>query len=144
MEGLKAEKYTTRGDFTEFNKPNIERILKANGCRFWKTKAQRIVEFGSNPINLKVATREELVNNVKGVGMKLASMFLRDTRNIDLAVMDVHTKRWLAKQLEMRNIPYPKKYEDEEKLMLQFAKEHNTTIRELDYAIWNTGRIGNK
>ena len=144
MQGLKTEAYTTRNDFTEFNKPNIERILKANGCRFWKTKAQRITEFGSNPINLKTATREELVSDVKGVGMKLASMFLRDTRNADLAVMDVHTKRWLAEQLEKRGVPYPKRYEDEEKWMLQLAKEQGTTIRELDYKIWDAGRIGNR
>ena len=76
--------------------------------------------------------------------MKLASMFLRDTRNVELAVMDVHTKRWLAEQLEKRGVLYPKRYEDEENWMLQLAKEQGTTIRELDYKIWDAGRIGNR
>ena len=53
------------------------------------------MEFSNNTINLRTATRDELVKNVKGIGYKLASMFLRNTRGEEYAVMDVHTKRYL-------------------------------------------------
>lgn len=144
IQGLKAELYTTRGDLTNINSDRIGQILKQNGCRFWKTKLKYFLEFGQNDIDLKTATRQEIVDSVKGVGMKLASMFLRDTRGSDYAVMDVHTIRWLKEQLEQRGIDFPTKYEEQEKHMLQIAKEKGKSIRDLDYEIWDGNRIGNR
>ena len=55
-------------------------VLKEAGHRFPNPTAEFIVLFGLSDVNLKTISRNLLVRNVKGIGMKLASMFLRNTR----------------------------------------------------------------
>jgi len=142
---LKSMKMTKRKDIMKWREDMIENALKRVGYRFPKQQAGRIKDFGYNSIDLKTATREELVRDIKGVGMKLASMFLRNTRGHKYAVIDVHTDRWLEKELKAYDQWKPKmSYVAKEKAFINFAKILGKTPMELDLEIWQENRIGNR
>ena len=138
---------TTRKEIMKWREDMIENALKRAGYRFPKQHAGRIKKFGYSSIDLKTATREELVENITGIGMKLASMFLRNTRGEDHAVIDVHTERWLMGELMKTHrgkIKPPKTYEEKERYFKEFAKAKGKTTKELDLEIWQKMRIGNR
>lgn len=143
----KLEEYnmTTRKGLKRNREAKIEAVLKVAGYRFPKTHAKRIKAFGDNDIDLKKASRKELVDNVKGIGLKLASFFLRNTRGEDHAVLDVHTLRWLEQKTRHMGKKYKTlSYEDKEKLFKQFAKKMGMDTMALDLKIWQENRVGNK
>ncbi|KKL75421.1 hypothetical protein LCGC14_2055060 [marine sediment metagenome] len=141
---LKANDMTTRKGIKRFKAKEITARLRWAGYRFPTQQAERIKAFGDNPINLRIATREQLVDEVKGIGMKLASFFLRNTRGEEYAVLDVHTLRWLQEQHK-----FPKKvwrkmsYYDREKQFAMDAEFLGKSVMELDLQIWNDRRVGN-
>lgn len=71
--------------------------------------------------------------------MKLASMFLRNTRGIKYAVLDVHTKRWLQKR-GYGNLSYEKL----EQAFLNEARKMRKDPIKLDLEIWQKYRSGRK
>ncbi|KKM22916.1 hypothetical protein LCGC14_1620430 [marine sediment metagenome] len=145
FDALKKSGMTTRRKLRKCTPLMVKLELKNTGYRWANQKAKYLMEFADNPINLKTATREEMVKNVKGVGMKLASMFLRNTRGHEYAVIDVHTDRWLEKELKAYDQWKPKmSYEEKEKAFINFAKILGTTPKELDLKIWQENRIGNR
>ena len=142
---LKKMKMTKRKDIMKWREDMIENALKRAGYRFPKQQAGRIKAFGYSSIDLKKATREELVRDIKGIGMKLASMFLRNTRGHQYAVIDVHTDRWIERELKAYDQWRPKmSYEEKEKAFINFAKILGKTPMELDLEIWQKNRIGNR
>jgi thermostable 8-oxoguanine DNA glycosylase len=145
FDALRKSKMTKRRDIMKWREDMIEYTLKKSGYRFPKQHAGRIKAFGYSGIDLRTATREELVRDIKGVGMKLASMFLRNTRGHKYAVIDVHTDRWLEKELKAYDQWKPKmSYEEKEKAFINFAKILDKTPMELDLEIWQKNRIGNR
>ncbi len=142
---LKSMKMTKRKDIMKWREDMIENALKRVGYRFPKQQAGRIKAFGYSSIDLKTATREELVRDVKGIGMKLASMFLRNTRGHQYAVIDVHTDRWIQKNYMFPDDQYKKmKYEEKEKWFIEASEFLGKTPMELDLEIWQENRIGNR
>lgn len=142
---LKDMKMTTREGIMHWREDMIEKTLKKSGYRFPKQHAKRLKDFGYSSINLKTATRKELVDNINGIGMKLASMFLRNTRGHEYAVIDVHTDRWLEKELKAYDQWKPRMtYEEKEKAFIGFAEMLGKTPKELDLEIWQKMRIGNR
>src|SRR3989304_4425917 len=99
FDALRESGMTTRKGIMHWREDMIEKTLKKAGYRFPKQHASRIKKFGYSSIDLRTATRKELVDDITGIGMKLASMFLRNTRGKDYAVIDVHTERWLMANL---------------------------------------------
>lgn len=118
----------------------IAKILKSVGYRFPNQTAKHIYEFGSNITNLRTATRDELVENINGVGPKIASLFLRNTRGENVLILDIHVKRWLAE----RGYDTTKPYEDLEKDFIAEAKKLGKDPRDLDLEIWQERRVKSK
>ena len=141
---LRACDMTTRKGIKRFTAKQIEARLKWAGYRFPTQHARRIKVFGSNNINLKTATREELVDNINGIGLKLASFFLRNTRGEDHAVLDVHTLRWLQKEFKIPDKKFKRmSYETKEGFFKAAAKIEGKSTMELDLEIWTKMRVGN-
>jgi len=103
---------------------------------------KRIVEdFGNDEKGLRVW----LDNNIKGVGYKLASHFLRNIGFKNLAIIDFHIIDILVKHatIERPKTLTPKRYLEIEEVLRQLAAETNLTLAELDLYLWymETGKI---
>lgn len=87
-----------------------------------------------------------LVNNVKGLGWKEASHFLRNIGHRDLAILDRHILRNLKRAGVLRQMPQsltPKRYLVIEKKFRKFAITIDIPMDELDLLFWSmeTGEI---
>lgn len=123
--------------------------------RFHNTKARHLNEAKSNFHEItgtlsdgstSIQLRVWLVGNVKGLGWKEASHFLRNIGHRDLAILDRHILRNLKKYNVMKTIPRsltPRRYRAIEAKFAQFAKQIGITIDELDLLFWSeeTGEI---
>lgn len=90
----------------------------------------------------KEELRDWLVDNIKGMGPKLASHFLRNIGIFGLAILDVHVQKFLARngifKGEVGKLD-KKGYVENEKIFLQLAKQLEIPPEELDIAIWMMG-----
>jgi len=86
-------------------------------------------------------TREWLVKNIKGLGYKEASHFLRNIGlGRDLAILDVHILRNLKRMGVIKNPPASltaKNYMDIESKMRAFSKKIGIPLEELDLLFWS-------
>lgn len=86
-------------------------------------------------------TREWLVKNIKGLGYKEASHFLRNIgRGENLAILDVHILKNLKKFGVIKKIPTTitkKSYIDIEKRMGEFSRRTRIPLEELDLLFWS-------
>jgi len=139
---LSRTKTLTRG-----TKNQIQKYL--NGVRFYKTKSESIVKVRGllqeiiNTLKKEkdaIKIRNYLVKNVKGIGMKEATHFLRNIgRSEDLAILDRHILRKLYKLKIIKNIPKsltPKQYMEIEKRMQKFADKIGIKVSHLDFVFW--------
>ncbi len=134
---------TTRKGIKNATEDKIRGVLQVAGYRFPSQHAKRIKAFGDNEIDLRKTSREELVKNVKGIGMKLASFFLRNTRDIEYAVLDVHTLRWLRANHNFSDKIWKRMtYQDKETFFRLDAERLGKGVMELDLEIWNKYRVG--
>ena len=90
--------------------------------------------------------RDFLVQNIKGMGLKEASHFLRNIGYRDLAILDRHILKNLKKYGAIKEIPKtltPKKYFEIEEKFKQFSKKVNIPMDELDLLFWSreTGEV---
>lgn len=94
-----------------------------------------------------IATREWLVQNVKGLGYKEASHYLRNIGlGENLAILDRHILRNLLRLGAIRKIPdtiSPRKYLHVEEQMREFARQIQIPLAQLDLLLWykETGEI---
>jgi N-glycosylase/DNA lyase len=89
--------------------------------------------------------REWLVKNIKGLGFKEASHFLRNIGFDDYAIIDSHIID-LLERYKFINQPKTltrKKYMEIEKILQTIATQTNLTLAELDLYLWHmeTGKI---
>ncbi|MCK4462765.1 MAG: N-glycosylase/DNA lyase [Candidatus Omnitrophica bacterium] len=86
-------------------------------------------------------TREWLVKNVKGLGYKEASHFLRNIGlGKDIAILDVHILRNLKKYRVIKKIPSSlsrRSYLDIENRMRAFSERINVPLEDLDLLFWS-------
>jgi N-glycosylase/DNA lyase len=129
------EKLKTQGH--RFPNKRSEYIHKARSC---KDKLKEVVSFHD-----RKALREWIVKNVKGIGYKEASHFLRNVGFDDYAIIDFHIIDLLEKY---EIIKKPKtinkdKYLEIEKILRKIAEKTNLTLAELDLYLWymETGKI---
>ncbi len=89
--------------------------------------------------------REWLTENVKGLGYKEASHFLRNIGYSDLAIIDFHILDILARHgiIEEPRALTKKKYLEIEQTLRDLAKETGLTLAELDLYLWymETGKV---
>lgn len=74
--------------------------------------------------------REWLVKNIKGVGYKVASQFLRNLGAEDIAIIDTH----ILKHFGLKDKKW--KYFEVEEEMRKIAKKRNISVVEYDALIW--------
>lgn len=132
----------------------IAGILESAGVRFPQNKAKYIVEARKFQKDLKSrlnindieGAREWFVENVKGLGYKEASHFLRNIGFSGLAILDRHILKNLYRLGAISEMPKTltrKKYLEIEGIMKRFVADTGITIDELDLLLWSeeTGEI---
>jgi len=89
--------------------------------------------------------RESLVQNIKGLGMKEASHFLRNVGFNDYAIVDFHIIDLLVREglIEKPKTLTPNKYLEIENVLRELAKKSNLSLGELDLYLWylETGTV---
>lgn len=120
------------------------------GVRFHITKAKRVVEVRSwyQSLDLRaallpldqLARRNYILNNVKGLGMKEASHFLRNIgMGLDLAILDRHIFRRMQQYQVINKIPETistSLYLEFESKLQKFSSEIEIPISDLDLLFW--------
>lgn len=132
----------------------LEKELKIKGHRFWSQRAKRIYDarYLKNMIKDKLKEFDDerdarlwIVKNVKGLGMKEASHFLRNVGYKNVAIIDKHIINLLVEEglIERPKTLTPKKYFEIEKVLEKLAKETNLNLGELDLYLWQekTGKV---
>jgi N-glycosylase/DNA lyase len=139
--------------FSTDSKEILARKLKQYGHRFPNARATYITESKKckNKLNDivnfhdKKALRDWIVDNVKGLGYKEASHFLRNIGFDDYAIIDFHIIDVLVDYnlIEKPKAITKKKYFEIENVLKKIAKESNLTLAELDLYLWymETGKI---
>ena len=139
--------------FLKLSKQELSKELKGLGYRFPNIRASFIVEARRHLEKLpelcysteEQRAREWLVSNVKGIGMKEASHFLRNTGAKNLAILDMHVLRALERAgiaCKPKTLTKKKYLAIEEKIR-DFASELELSLAELDLLIWyvETGKV---
>lgn len=139
--GIRCQEKIKNG-FQTMTKRQLVKALKDNGYRFYNRRAEFIVAARKHKL---VFERDWLVKNVKGLGMKEASHFLRNIGFDDYAIIDFHIIDLLVKH---EFIKRPKtltkaKYLEIEQLLRKLAKKCKLTLAELDLYLWylETGKV---
>ena len=94
-----------------------------------------------------VEAREWLVANVRGLGYKEASHFLRNVgRGEELAILDRHVLKNLVKHNAIEEIPKTltkKRYMEIEQKMKEFSQKVSIPLAHLDLLFWSeeAGRV---
>ncbi len=139
--------------FLTDSKEELTKKLKNYGHRFPKARAEYISESFKCKDKLKEivqfrdkkALRDWIVNNIKGIGYKEASHFLRNVGFDDYAIIDFHILDILENYslLKKPKTLTKKKYLDIENLLRRLAKKTGLTLAELDLYLWylETGKI---
>ena len=142
--------------FLNYSKNKIANLILRNKHRFHNNKTKYIIESRKFHFIKSIVqelgkkgeiqeTREWLVKNIKGIGYKEASHFLRNTGHDNLAILDRHVINTLA---ENKIIKKPKNLNREtylkiEKEFLKLANQCNISPAKLDLILWymKTGEI---
>ncbi|KYC53512.1 MAG: N-glycosylase/DNA lyase [Candidatus Methanofastidiosum methylothiophilum] len=117
----------------------VRELFKIDG----KLSVKKIIEGNNSPYEI----REWLVKNVKGMGYKEASHFLRNIgKGKDIAILDRHILKNLRLIGVIEKIPEsitPSKYIELENIMREFTKEIEIPLDHLDIVLWykETGEI---
>ena len=129
---------------------------KSHYIRFHKTKAKHLLRVKQEMPEILHAVmnggssfelREWLVRNVKGLGYKEATHFLRNIgRNDGLAILDRHILRNLKRFGAIRSLPKSlsrKQYFSVERRFIKFSGDVGIPVDELDLLFWSmeTGEI---
>jgi N-glycosylase/DNA lyase len=150
--GMKIQKKIANG-FLSFSLSELAGALKNCGYRFPNTRASYIVEARRHKDFLKKLfefkngkdAREWLVKNIKGLGYKEASHFLRNIGFRDVAIIDFHIIDVLRGYGFIRKPKTltRKRYLAIEKKLEKIAKEAKLSLGELDLYLWylETGKI---
>jgi N-glycosylase/DNA lyase len=145
--GIKIQKEIGDG-FLHLSEKQLSELLTRLGHRFPNSRAKFIIEARENfkKINLKDENiRESLVKNIKGLGMKEASHFLRNIGFSNYAIIDFHIIDFLVRNglTEKPKTLTEKKYLEIESLLKKIAEKTNLSLGELDLYLWHleTGKV---
>jgi N-glycosylase/DNA lyase len=145
-----------RHDFESASEACLASLLRIHGHRFPNVRANFIVEARKHKpgllaklksFNHDFERRLWLVSNIKGIGMKEASHFLRNTGFKDCAIIDFHIIDKLAKEGVIdkpRNKALtPKRYLEIEEKLGAICSKTSLSQAELDLYLWyaETGKV---
>ncbi len=139
--------------FLTYSESKVAKIIKKNKHRFHNNKAKYIVgarEFKAikndvqkiivkDDFEHQVLAREYIVKNIKGLGYKEASHFLRNVGYFNLAILDRHILNLMVdnKVLKEKSETLTKKiYFDVEKKFFALAKSMKMSPAKLDFYMW--------
>lgn len=135
--GLKFQKTLEDKDIFAMSVSDFEVLLKSSGVRFYKKKAVYIKEAIEKLQKIEIpddeTSRDVLVKEIRGLGYKEASHFLRNIGR-DFAILDRHILRWLG--VNQKSLGRKKYLEIEEKFK-EIAKRTEKSVSELDLLIWS-------
>ena len=139
--------------FSSKSQEEIRDCIKNNKHRFHNNKAKYILRARKH-INIKsrlnskteAEAREWLVQNIKGLGYKEASHFLRNTGHNNVAILDRHILNLMHEHNLIDEIPKPlnkNRYLEIEQKFNQLASKLGMTPARLDLAMWylKTGKV---
>ncbi|MHA2394085.1 MAG: N-glycosylase/DNA lyase [Promethearchaeota archaeon] len=140
--------------FNNLHENGLAQKLKKYGYRFPNIRAKYILEARNyqNELLINLHTnkdsqdlREWIVKNIKGIGYKEASHFLRNIGYTDYAIIDFHIIDLLTKHnlIEKPKTLTKKKYLEMEKLLSEIAEVLDVNLAELDLYMWyiETGKV---
>jgi len=140
--------------FLYLSEEKLAKKLSEQGHRFPNTRARFIFEAKKYKNNVKEILssleneplmRKWLVKNIKGLGYKESSHFLRNIGFKNISIIDFHIIDLLVenKLIEKPKTITSEKYIEIEKILKQLAKKTKTTLGELDLYLWyeETGKV---
>ncbi|MFX0189009.1 MAG: N-glycosylase/DNA lyase [Candidatus Hodarchaeota archaeon] len=140
--------------FLNLKELQLANRLKDLGYRFPNVRAKYIVKARNNMKDLKnkiksneeeKQLREWFVKNIKGLGYKEASHFLRNIGYKNYAIIDFHIVDLLARYnlINKPKVMSKKKYLEIEELLKDIAEKSGINLAELDLYLWflETGKI---
>lgn len=153
--GVAVERLKAAGLLEREIEPSALLYQKDSYIRFHNTKGKHLKEAKQKFEEIVSALsnghsspdlREWLVRNVKGLGWKEASHFLRNIGHRDLAILDRHILRNLRRHNVIGSLPTtltPKRYMEIERRFKEFADRVGIRMDELDLLFWSreTGEI---
>ncbi|MFH0956237.1 MAG: N-glycosylase/DNA lyase [Candidatus Aenigmatarchaeota archaeon] len=151
--GIRVQKAVGSG-FLALPEKELAKKLKALGYRFpnvragFIAQARRHISFLPEVLRMpSMEARLWLVKNVKGLGLKEASHFLRNVGATDLAIIDFHIvdvleRHGMMKKPRGRTLS-PKMYIEAEKALRDLAGKLRMNLGELDLYLWfcETGKV---
>jgi N-glycosylase/DNA lyase len=150
---IRAQKAIGDG-FLNIAESELVQKLRILGYRFPNVRAKYIAEARKHIDSLKdiivsfsdeAQLREWLAKNVKGIGFKEASHFLRNIGYSNLAILDFHIINVLVKHrlIDKPKTLTKKHYFELEMLLRDIAEKAGLTLAELDLYLWymETGKI---
>ena len=152
--GMKIQSAIGEG-FLTFSERRLASKLRELGHRFPNTRASYIVEARKHAEDLKRIVhssfddvndlREWLADNVKGLGFKESSHFLRNIGFDNIAIIDFHIIDFLVKfnMIKKPTTITRKNYLEIESVLKKIAKAMDVNLAELDLYLWycETGRV---
>ncbi len=151
--GIRIQRWIDDG-FITLTKEELYEELSKLGHRFPLSRANYIINarkfYGSllstiNKFKSSKSAREWLRKNVKGIGYKESSHFLRNIGFKDIAIIDRHIMRYLEEKglTERLKILTKSRYLELECILSAVADKLGITLAELDLYLWYimTGRI---
>jgi N-glycosylase/DNA lyase len=150
---IKIQKEIGANGFLNYEKCEIEKSLKKFGHRFPKARSDFICAAREKINELKkilssdneFEIREWLVKNIKGLGYKEASHFLRNIGFENFAIIDFHIIDVLERYglIKRPKTLTRKKYLEIEELLRKMAIKLGMNLAELDLYLWylETGKV---
>ena len=148
VEDLKRFDFYGCDRFGPFSRVRARAIVECGGLRFGKRKVDYLLKawdnfevidaivslaLGSKDCLTDREKRDWLVENVPGMGMKVASHFLRNIGARDLAIIDLHILKYINNGESLRG---KKHYLELEEKMQAEAMKLGLTNAELDVLVW--------
>ncbi|MEM2926124.1 MAG: N-glycosylase/DNA lyase [Candidatus Bathyarchaeia archaeon] len=140
--------------FLNLSESQLAERLKELGHRYPNTRARYIVlarkykdslKMIINSFKEEIKLRDWLVKNIKGIGYKEASHFLRNIGYFNFAILDFHIIDCLVnyRLIDKPKILTKRNYLEIEKLLKDVAKKAGINLAQLDLYLWyfETGKI---
>lgn len=133
--------------FIYCTRKQLSNAIRRNKHRFHNNKAKFIISARNykdirdvlRGLKSSSEKREFIVKNVKGIGYKEASHFLRNTGHFDLAILDRHILGLLVEYGILKEKPKSldkKKYLEIENILNKLSKKLKMSQAELDLYLW--------
>ena len=151
--GIRTQEIIGLEGFLNFDEETMRKKLKEARYRFYNVRSKFLVQSRwivdelPHIIAMKdrIGARDYLVSNLKGIGYKEASHFLRNVGVFDFSILDKHILNMIRKEHPERKflVGSRKNYLETEKTILEFADSISLEPGILDLYLWKiaTGKL---